>query len=551
MSGNIKYMLIPLLIITLMFSGGCKSKKQDPVKSGPEQQITSEGKYTPNISLVSVKSVDATVIFSEGEDIYNNVWTRAYKEKLGIDLSYMWVVDASQYQQKLTATVMSGDIPDVFVCNPMLFKMLYDSGLTEDLSEIYGTYASGNTKTILEQDRFAIPCGTIEGKIMGIPLTDASIAGAPILWLRQDWMGNLNMGAPKSMEDVLLISKKFTDGDPNKSGMDDTTGLAVSKELWSAFGGLQGFFNGFHAYPRIWFEKDGTLVYGTIQPEMKQALSALQNMYKNGEIDREFGVKDSNKVAEAIATGKCGMEFGVWWNPYSPLNLSQANFPDAYWQAYPIPSVDDSPAKSQYSAAVGALIVVRKGYANPEAPFKMLNFWSDNFLSSSDKELRDTYLGSLEEPEIVKYKYTDFHIWEPNAMLRVYENVKKALAGRSLQGLNYDESQRYQVISAYFDQGIKEAWVEVATYGVNGSVSILDKISKESGLINEFYGAPTPVMSLKMAALHSLEDEMITKIIMGESVESFDSFVREWHNMGGEEIVKEVNEWKAAQSAGK
>lgn len=69
-----------------------------------------------------MKSVDATVKFLEGEDIHDNIWTRTYAEKLGINLSYMWVVDHSQYQQKLTATVMSGDIPDVFVCDSLLLK---------------------------------------------------------------------------------------------------------------------------------------------------------------------------------------------------------------------------------------------------------------------------------------------------------------------------------------------------------------------------------------------------------------------------------------------
>ena len=113
-------------------------------------------------------------------------------------------------------------------------------------------------------------------------------------------------------------------------------------------------------------------------------LAALQEMYKNGHIDKEFGVKDSNKVAETIANNKCGIEFGVWWNPYSPLYLSQANIPMRTGEL-PIPSIDDTPAKSQYSAAVGGIIVIRKGYPYPEAVFKMLNFWCDNILFSNDK----------------------------------------------------------------------------------------------------------------------------------------------------------------------
>jgi putative aldouronate transport system substrate-binding protein len=541
---EIRVVAIFLTITLLFIFSGCGRSHENSAAAAPKQEITAEGKYDPAINLVSVKAVDATVKFLNGDDIHNNIWTRTYKEKLGINLSYMWVVDMSQYQQKLSATIMSGDMPDAFPCNLQLFRLLYDSGLIEDITGIYQQHASAVTRTVLEKDKLALPCATIEGKLMGIPLTDASIASAPMLWVRRDWMRALNIDPPETMQDVLEISARFVNEDPDKNGQPDTVGLAVSKELWPLYGGLQGFFNGFHAYPLTWYERDGSLVYGTVQPEMKQALAALQEMYARGEIDKEFAVKDVNKVSEAIANSKCGLEFGVWWNPYSPLYLSQANYPDAYWQAYPIPSVDEKPAKSQYAAAVNSVIVIRKGYEYPEAVVKMLNFWCDNILDNPDENTRNTLLGTLDNPDVVLYKYTDFHLWDPNAMLEAYYKIRKALAERNPVGLNLDESTRYQVISAYFEQGIKEAWVEVATYGDKGSVSILESISRDRGMPNAFYGAPAKVMSEKMPALVAMADETITKIIMGEPLDSFDEFVEKWKRMGGDEITAEVNEWR-------
>jgi len=541
-----RVVVILLAIILISVFSGCGKNQENTAVSTQQKQgqhITVDGKYEPAINLVSVKAVDATVKFLENEDIHNNVWTRTYKDELGINLSYMWVVDRSQYQQKLSATVMSGEMPDAFMCDLQMFKLLYDSGMIEDLTSVYEQHASPATKTVLKKDNLALLCATIEGKLMGIPITDASIASAPMLWIRRDWMRVLNIDPPETMQDVLEISRRFVNEDPDKNGEADTIGLAVSKELWSAYGGLQGFFNGFHAYPQIWYERDGKLVYGTVQPEMKQALAELQGMYARGEIDKEFSVKDINKVSEAIANSKCGMEFGVWWNPYSPLYLSQSNYPDAYWQAYPIPSINDKPAKSQYSAAVNSVIVVRKGYEYPEAVVKMLNFWCDNVLENPNEEIQNTLLGSLDNPDVVFYKYIDFHLWDPNAMLEAYYNVRRALAERNPAGLNIDEYKRYQIISAYFEQGIKEAWVEVATYGDKGSVSILERIAGDRGMPNAFYGAPTSVMSEKMTALNAMADETITLIIMGEPLSKFDEFVNKWRSMGGDEITEEVNEW--------
>lgn len=541
-----KKVVIVLTLLALLLQLAACAPAQPDKTTAQDSALTAAGKFDPPIEVVSVKAVDATVKFHEGEDIHNNVWTRAYAEELGINLSYLWVVDGAQYQQKLSATIMSGEIPDIFVCDSQMFKLLYDSGSLADLSDVYEQYASPDTREILAEDPLALKCATLEGRLMGLPITDSSVATARVLWVRQDWLQAMGLKGPETMQDVLDIAERFTSGDPDKNGAADTTGLAVSKELWGAFAGLNGFFNGYHAYPGIWIERDGQLQYGSVQPEMKAALAALQSLYAQGRIDREFGVKDANKVAEAIANSKCGMEFGVWWNPYYPLNLSQSNYPDAYWQAYPIPSADNTPAKSQYSTAVGGYMVVNADFPHPEALVKMVNFWCDNIVRTQDQAVRDKYLGSLDAPDIVLYKYTDFHLWEANAQMNTGSRIRDAVAARDPAGLNTDEFWRYQVIAAYFDQGIKEAWVEVATNGENGSVQILGDIAAGAGIINQFYGAPTPVMAEKMAALHTMEDEMVTKIIMGDPLENFDKFVQDWRQLGGEEITREVNQWKAA-----
>lgn len=556
-----KEVLWKLVLITLVLSvsilpacgaPGQTTEESSAPETGGKADFTTLGlkfdtPYDPVITMDSVISVDATIKFHQGDDIYDNVWTRAYRELLGIDVNYQWVVDASQYEQKLNATIMSGEIPDMFRCNSQLIRLLHESDLIQDLSSVYGDFASDNTKDIMAQDPIALKAASIEGSLMGIPLTDASIASAPLLWVRQDWMEKMDIAVPGSMDDVLEIAQRFAQEDPNNSGLDDTIGLAVSQELWGAIAGLQGFFNGYHAYPRIWFDQDGKLTYGSVQPEMREALLALQDMYSQGQIDREFGVKDVNKVSETIANSQCGMQYGVWWNPYQPLQLSQQNDPNAYWQAFPLPSIDSRPAKSQYSSAVSQFLVVGKDFANPEALLKMVNFWTDNILRTENQDIRDTFLSVIETPDIIYYKYTPIQIWEPNAMIRGNKVLRDALASRDPSPLNLDEQWRYQIILAYFDQGIKEAWVEVATNGDGGSVSILQEIAEGRGIMNQYYGAPTPVMAEKMATLQTMEDEVITRVIMGAPIEDFDQFVTDWYQMGGQDIIDEVNEWQASQ----
>jgi hypothetical protein len=51
-------------------------------------------------------------------------------------------------------------------------------------------------------------------------------------------------------------------------------------------------------------------VYGGIQPKVKTALKALQDLYREGRIDPEFWIKDDVKVQTQIADGKIGLMYG-------------------------------------------------------------------------------------------------------------------------------------------------------------------------------------------------------------------------------------------------
>jgi len=123
--------------------------------------------------------------------------------------------------------------------------------------------------------------------------------------------------------------------------------------------------------------------------------------------------------------------------------------------------------------------------------------------------------------------------------------LREALAKKDPSGLDLEAQWRYRIIQAYFEQGILEAWVEVATNGPNGSTTILSQIAQDRGMLNRFYGTPTATMADKLPTLQAMEDVMVTKVIMGDSIELFDQFVKEWHQLGGTAIVEEVNQWAA------
>jgi putative aldouronate transport system substrate-binding protein len=72
-------------------------------------------------------------------------------------------------------------------------------------------------------------------------------------------------------------------------------------------------------------------------------------------------------------------------------------------------------------------------------------------------------------------------------------------------------------------------------------------VKTDNMVYDAFYGAPTPTMVDRLSTLEKMEDEVFTRIIMGQSVDTFDKFVEDWKRLGGDQITKEINE-KIAKS---
>lgn len=57
------------------------------------------------------------------------------------------------------------------------------------------------------------------------------------------------------------------------------------------------------------------------------------------------------------------------------------------------------------------------------------------------------------------------------------------------------------------------------------------------------YSDQTETMQAKWANLKKMEEETFAKIIMGKAdISEFDTFVENWKNQGGDQILKEINE---------
>lgn len=498
------------------------------------------------IEVSTVSPSDQYLKFDEGENFTKNAVYDAYEKDIGVKVTNKWVADTSQFKEKVKITIASGDLPDFFPVNATQLKELTEADMIMDLTEVYDKYATDETKKYLTMDGgMQMKTAMFDNKLMAIPNT-YNPYNYQFLYVRTDWLKKLNLPEPKTMADMMTIAEAFKTKDPGGTGK--PYGLAISKNpfnIETGVTGLRAFLNGYHAYENIWIEDGkGGLVNSDIQPQVKQALAALQDMFKKGLIDPEFAVKDAEKEAELIYSNGIGMVYGASW---TPAQLVKGAVKDGKvvqeWGAFPIPTVDSNPALSQIGLGVDEYYVVSKKAKHPEGVIKLLNQWIavDNHPTEEQKV--------YEFGKDRKEKGNNYWLINPLRVGKQIDNngevLPKAIANKDTSILeSKDQKTRYERAMKYVN-GDTSMWWEYLISGPNGVYSLIPPIQKNKQYLqNKFYGAPTPTMAERQEILLKKRDEVYFKIIMNQvSVDEFDKFVEEWKKLGGDAMTKEVNEW--------
>lgn len=550
-----KLLSILLSMTAVAALAGCSTNKNaadQTVKQGEESVAVENdgpmGKYADTVTLSAVRFQSDGMEFAEGESIDNNVWSRAYEDVLNIRLDYLWTTPQSQYAQKLNASIVT-EVPDLMWVDAGQMKRMVEDGMLADLTEVYDTYKANFTDKVLHDDGgSAMESATFDGKLYGLPHIQSGYGSTEVLWIRTDWLEKLGLEAPETMDDVLAIARAFANDDPDGNGVKDTYGLAVNKGLVAKnnlpYAVLDGFFNGYHAYPTIWIKDDsGKLVYGGVQPEMKEALKQLQALYKDGAIDMEFGVKDAPKVSEDVNSGKAGMLYGYFWNCGSGwLQDGVVSNPDAKWQPFAIVSSDDAPAKVMAPFATTYYTVVSKDCKNPEAAIKMYNL----VLEKNFGETAEPSVYNVNKDNVAVFNYAYTYGEPPMKNLDAQKKVTAALESKDTSQMNPEEKGYYDNCVNYLD-GDMNSWGNYMMYGPDSGLAVINNyVALDQVLVDQYYGAPTDGMAEKNATLEKLQLETFTKIITGNAdISEFDAFVENWEKLGGQTITEEVNAWLA------
>ena len=515
-------------------------------------------KYAETVTVHLGGSMNPNAKILDGMSYEDNAYTRFLKDDLNIEVVYDWIASSSDYDEKMNLCIGSGTIPEMMNVNATQYRALLKYDMIQPLDQYFEDYASDKLKGFVESGGEELKkCITNDkGEMMAIPAPSMMVGEMNEMWIRQDWLDNLGLEVPRTWDEMAAVAEAFVTQDPDGNGEDDTIGILGPgnsnhiNDIGDNQFGLDPLFCSFQSYPQYWLQdEDGTVKYGSIQPETRVALEKIQKLYTDKLIDPEMLVR--NNCQEAVLSGKVGIFFGPWWSGYTVGEATLAG--EADWRAYFTPLSEDGKYYTHMPDPTSKYVVVSKSCKNPEAAFKIISYlvaneqqWTDDGITSSEMSCADFYplwngYDNADEIEVstdTLEKYLAGEITMDDVDFSQHKLLKSDMeAVTELKKEPYDD---FSLDKWNLDSDLaKTNLPRLVSLLVGGAPYVNDKYIP----VYNAYSGQTETMQAKWANLKKMEEETFAKIIIGKAdISEFDTFVENWKNQGGDQILKEINE---------
>ena len=257
------------------------------------------------------------------------------RDELGINLTLSVLPSNEQDQDvRIQAAAAANGLPDVFMVSRPVLTTLVNQGLVAELDESF--FASMPQRTAKYHDQDSINHTTFDGATWGMAVPNTTV-GVEALCIRTDWLENLGLEVPTTLDELYDVMWAFTYEDPDGNGIDDTWGYGAFIETDSVIRGYPGSrlwpIMGAFGVAGMWCfdSSDPGLMF--LKPEFYDFMVYLKQMVDDGIIDPNWLSYKKDDFRAAWKQGKFGVMYEQWaalsaQSNYMPFDM---NFPEGEW----------------------------------------------------------------------------------------------------------------------------------------------------------------------------------------------------------------------------
>ncbi|SFT05036.1 extracellular solute-binding protein [Paenibacillus sp. BC26] len=145
----------------------------------------------------------------------------------------------------------------------------------------------------------------VDGKIFGLYTERPSSRQGVII--REDWLENVKLAPPRTLDQLYAVLKQFTYGDPDRNGKRDTIGLTDRNDLvFGAFKTLSSYFG----TPNNWIAADHRMVPEFETAPYMDTMNFMKKLYDEKLMNQDFAVTSKDIQRNLLIQGTAGVYIG-------------------------------------------------------------------------------------------------------------------------------------------------------------------------------------------------------------------------------------------------
>ncbi len=241
------------------------------------------------------------VITDFGETPIGKKWS----EDTGIKVKYQHPESDEQFNLMIS----SNNLPDIVETNWVTFpggpaKAISDNQIKGFDEKTMKEKAPNFMAYINAHPELKKMCTTDDGTYYMFPFIrgdkSLTVSNGPVV--RKDWLDDLGMNVPETMDDWYKMLSAFK----NKKGASAPLVLSTLSSLYA------GMFSGAYGAPRDFFVDDnGKIQFGGILDGYKECLTELNKWYNEGLLDKNFMGNDAKNVGSSMTNGTSGAAYAA------------------------------------------------------------------------------------------------------------------------------------------------------------------------------------------------------------------------------------------------
>lgn len=512
------------LAAVLLLSAACSSKNDSNGAGGAAANAGDSTDGSASNAMAKKLKITAFEGYWGKVQPSDSPGVKAIDEKFNIDYKPEFV-PMEQAQQKIAVLMASGSQPDILGLEGVdsNFIKWAKQGAFLPLNDYIDKYPE--LKQIPKSIWDAV---SVDGKIYGIPqYFHIKYMNSAII--RKDWLDKLGLQMPTNYDELLQVSKAFTDQDPDGNGKKDTYGFATSKGIdWN---NRMGVYYDIGA----WYHKNdqGQLIPGIISDDANlDRLKFMQEAYAAGAVPKDWPVMEYNDAKQIFWSGKAGIYYEGLPGSATQWKLLSENAPDA--EVVPLPPFQ-APDGTQGQPGMSGYYTMKTLSAKlKDDPDKI-----DRILTMVDQFMKFTPFDQR-NPQNADFDWkqggVDKGYTYANGVADLSTDTDAKQAARPTTFFTVQEWAPSDE-ALELDKGLPVP-IEAAY-----AKAVVDLWSKPNFVyIDPFNSIHSDVFNEKFGALYDKMMDGETKIILGqEPLSYFDTLTADFLKNGGQAIIDDVN----------